>query len=89
MIRYYSNATGASQLSLWLPAAVNDGLRRVRLVRAGMDASHVSAVLQDVSVVCHESAVKRIRCNLLPGRDRVKRRETRCRAKSSRCYWLS
>jgi ABC-2 type transport system permease protein len=51
LVRYYSNATGVSQLSLWLPAAVNDGLRRVRLMRAGMDAVRVNAVLQDVSLV--------------------------------------
>jgi ABC-2 type transport system permease protein len=50
-IRYYSNATGVSQLSLWLPAAVNDGLRRVRLVRAGMDPALVSSMLRDVQVV--------------------------------------
>jgi ABC-2 type transport system permease protein len=50
-IRYYSNATGVSQLSLWLPAAVNDGLRRVRLVRAGVDAARVTGMLQDVPAV--------------------------------------
>lgn len=51
LVRYYSNATGVSQLNLWLPAAVNDGLHRVRLVRAGVDAARVSGILQDVSVV--------------------------------------
>ena len=50
-IRYYSNATGVSQLSLWLPTAVNDGLRRVRLVRAGVDPALVSGMLQDVTLV--------------------------------------
>ena len=50
-IRYYSNATGVSQLSLWLPAAVNDGLRRVRLVRAGVDPALVSGMLRDVTLV--------------------------------------
>jgi ABC-2 type transport system permease protein len=50
-IRYYSNATGVSQLALWLPAAVNDGLRRVRMVRAGVDPALVSGMLQDVSLV--------------------------------------
>jgi len=51
LVRYYSNATGVSQLSLWLPAAVNDGLRRVRLVRAGVNPASVNGMLQDVSVV--------------------------------------
>jgi ABC-2 type transport system permease protein len=50
-IRYYSNATGVSQLTLWLPAAVNDGLRRMRLVRAGVDPAMVSGMLQDVTLV--------------------------------------
>jgi len=50
-VRYYSNATGVNQLSLWLPSAVNDGLRRVRLGRSGMDAARVENVLRDVSVV--------------------------------------
>ena len=51
LVRYYSNATGVSQLALWLPAAVNDGLHRVRLVRAGLDAARVNGMLRDVSVV--------------------------------------
>jgi ABC-2 type transport system permease protein len=50
-IRYYSNATGISQLTLWLPDAVNDGLRRVRLAGIGVDPPHVADALQNVSVV--------------------------------------
>lgn len=49
-IRYYSNATGVSQLSLWLPAAVNDGLHRVRLMQAGVKPGLVNGILRDVSV---------------------------------------
>ena len=49
-VRYYSNATGVNQLALWLPAAVNDGLHRVRLMRAGMDAARASGILEDASV---------------------------------------
>jgi ABC-2 type transport system permease protein len=51
LVRYYSNATGVSQLSLWLPAAVNDGLRRVRLVQAGVAPAALNGLLQEVSVV--------------------------------------
>jgi ABC-2 type transport system permease protein len=51
VIRYYSNATAVNQLALWLPAATNDGLRRVRLAQLGMDAARVDGALRDVSVV--------------------------------------
>ena len=51
-IRYYTNSGGlVDQVSLWLPAAVNDGLRRVRLVQLGVDPQRVAGVLGDVPVV--------------------------------------
>jgi ABC-2 type transport system permease protein len=51
-VRYYSNSGGlVDQTRLWLPAAVNDGLRRVRLSQLGVDAARIPAVLGDVSVV--------------------------------------
>jgi ABC-2 type transport system permease protein len=39
------------QLGILLPAAVNDGLRRVRLSQLGIDAARAPAVLRDVPVV--------------------------------------
>jgi ABC-2 type transport system permease protein len=51
VIRYYSNATGVNQLGLWLPAAVNDGLRHVRLAQMGVDSARVNEALKDVAVV--------------------------------------
>jgi len=38
-------------MGLWLPAAVNDGLRRVRLAQLGVDAARVPGVLDAVGVV--------------------------------------
>ena len=52
LVRYYTNSGGVvDQLSLWLPAAVNDGLRRVRLAQLGVDPARVPGVLGEVSVV--------------------------------------
>jgi ABC-2 type transport system permease protein len=56
-IRYYSNATGVNQLALWLPAAVNDGLRRVRL-RLGIDPARLDGALQDVAVASMDLPTK-------------------------------
>jgi ABC-2 type transport system permease protein len=51
-VRYYTNSGGiVDQLSLWLPAAVNDGLRRVRLTQLGVDPARIPGVLGGVSVV--------------------------------------
>jgi len=51
-IRYYTNSGGiVDQVSLWLPAAVNDGLRRVRLTQLGVDPARVPDVLGNVAVV--------------------------------------
>jgi ABC-2 type transport system permease protein len=51
-VRYYTNSGGlVDPLGLWLPAAVNDGLRRVRLAQLGVDPARVPGVLGDVAVV--------------------------------------
>lgn len=50
LIRYYTNATGINLQSLWLPAAINDGLRRVRLSQRGMDPVQIADTLHDVPV---------------------------------------
>ena len=50
LVRYYTNSSGANQL-IWLDAAVNDGLRQVRLRQAGMDPASIPGLLRDVSVV--------------------------------------
>ena len=51
VVRYYTNSGGlVDQQSFWLPAAVNDGLRRVRLAQLGVDPARVSGVLGDVAV---------------------------------------
>jgi ABC-2 type transport system permease protein len=52
LVHYYTNSGGiVDQLSLWLPAAVNDGLRRVRLAQLGVEAVRVPEVLRTVDVV--------------------------------------
>jgi ABC-2 type transport system permease protein len=50
LVRYYTNSTGANQLG-WLYAAVNDGLRQVRLRQSGVDPASIPGLLRDVSVV--------------------------------------
>jgi ABC-2 type transport system permease protein len=51
-VRYYTNSGGlVDQQSFWLPSAVNDGLRRVRLKQLGIDEARVPGVLADVPVV--------------------------------------
>lgn len=50
-VRYYSNTTGLDQLGLFLPDAVNDGLRRVRLEQLGVDEQRVPDILRNVPLV--------------------------------------
>ncbi len=51
-VRYYTNSGGlVDQQSFWLPGAVNDGLRRVRLTQLGIDEARVPGVLAAVPVV--------------------------------------
>jgi ABC-2 type transport system permease protein len=51
LVRYYTNSGGVvDQFGLWLPAAVNDGLRRVRLSQLGVDPARVPGVLRDLAV---------------------------------------
>jgi ABC-2 type transport system permease protein len=50
LVRYYTNSSGANQLT-WLDAAVNDGLRQVRLRRSGVDPASIPGILRNVSVV--------------------------------------
>jgi ABC-2 type transport system permease protein len=50
-VRYYTGSGGlVDQFGLWLPAAVNDGLRRVRLAQLGVDPARVPGVLGAVTV---------------------------------------
>jgi ABC-2 type transport system permease protein len=51
LVHYYTNSSGLNQLTLWLPGAVNDGLRRVRLAQLGVDPARVPDALRDVDVV--------------------------------------
>jgi ABC-2 type transport system permease protein len=50
-VRYYTNSTGMDQTGPWLRAAVNDGLRRVRLAQLGVDQQHIPEILNDVGLV--------------------------------------
>jgi ABC-2 type transport system permease protein len=50
-IRYYTNSSAPGALSLRLPAAVNDGLRRVRLAQLGVEPRHGAEILRQVPVV--------------------------------------
>ena len=50
LVHFYSNSSGVEQTGISLPAAVNDGLRRVRLSKLGVDPARVPGVLQDVPV---------------------------------------
>jgi len=50
-VRYYTNSSGLNQLSLWLPAAVNAGLTRVRLAQLGLDPARLPDALRGVPVV--------------------------------------
>jgi ABC-type Na+ efflux pump permease subunit len=46
----YTNAGSFDEASRWLSTAVNEGIRRVRLARLGVDPSRLSGVLADVKV---------------------------------------
>ena len=50
-VRYYTNSTGLDQSLQSLTAAVNDGLRRVRLEQAGVDDRRITAALHDIPLV--------------------------------------
>ena len=50
-VRFYTNSSGVDQSGFWLPAAVNDGLRRVRLAQLGIDPAQAPEILRDVRVV--------------------------------------
>jgi len=51
-VRYFMKSPGIfDQVRVWLPQAVNDGLRRVRLNELGIPPEHASQVLADVPVV--------------------------------------
>jgi ABC-2 type transport system permease protein len=51
LVHYYTNAGGVNQLGLWLPAAVNDGLRRVRLTQMGVDPARIPDAMREVDLV--------------------------------------
>jgi ABC-2 type transport system permease protein len=51
LVHYYTNSTGVTQLNIWLPAAVNDGLRRVRVAQLGVDPARVPDAMREVDVV--------------------------------------
>ncbi len=51
LVHYYTNSSGINQMSLWLPGAVNDGLRHVRLAQMGIDQARVPDALREVDVV--------------------------------------
>jgi ABC-2 type transport system permease protein len=51
LVHYYTNSSGINQMTLWLPAAVNDGLRRVRLAQMGVDQARVPDALREVDAV--------------------------------------
>lgn len=46
----YSNAGGFDELRRWLEDSINEGVRRVRLARLGVDQSHLGHVLDDVKI---------------------------------------
>jgi ABC-2 type transport system permease protein len=51
LVHYYTNSSGINQMALFLPAAVNDGLRHVRLAQMGVDQARVPDALREVDVV--------------------------------------
>jgi ABC-2 type transport system permease protein len=51
LVHYYTNSSGLNQMALWLPGAVNDGLRHVRLAQMGVDQARVPEALREVDVV--------------------------------------
>jgi ABC-2 type transport system permease protein len=50
-VHYYTNSSGVNQLGIWLPTAVNDGLRRVRLAQMGVDPARLPEAMREVDVV--------------------------------------
>jgi ABC-2 type transport system permease protein len=51
LVHYYTVSGVLNQLDLWLPAAVNAGLRRVRLEQMGVDPARIPGILDNVEVV--------------------------------------
>lgn len=51
LVHYYTGSGVLNQLNLWLPAAVNVGLRRVRLEQMGVEPARIPEILDDVEVV--------------------------------------
>ena len=49
LVRYYSSSN-LNQIVLWLPGAINSGLRRVRLAQIGVGAGRIEEVLKDVTL---------------------------------------
>jgi ABC-2 type transport system permease protein len=49
-VSYYTNAGGIDEMRSWLSGPVEDGLRRVRLTRIGVDASRLDEVAAAVPV---------------------------------------
>ena len=50
-VRYYSNSTGVDQSVFLLPAAVNDGLRHVRVAQLGVEESRIPEALREIPLV--------------------------------------
>jgi ABC-2 type transport system permease protein len=46
----YTNAGGFDEASRWLSSSINEGIRRVRLTRLGVDPSRLGGALADVKV---------------------------------------
>jgi ABC-2 type transport system permease protein len=51
LVHYYTGSGVLNQLNLWLPAAVNGGLRRVRLEQMGVEPARIPEIVDDVEVV--------------------------------------
>lgn len=51
LVHYYTGSGVLNQLNLWLPGAVNAGLRRVRLEQMGVDPGRIPGILDGVEVV--------------------------------------
>ena len=51
LVRFYSNSSGLDPSGVSLSAAVNDGLRRVKLSQLGIDPARAPEILRDVSIV--------------------------------------
>ena len=49
-VAIYTNAGGFDDASRWLADSVNEGIRRVRLAKLGVDRSRLSDILADVNV---------------------------------------